>query len=389
MRAMTPPHVTDFLTPRSSASGFGAAFASPERAGASSRAAKANSLPRAASTGGGGDPWIRDIGESAHGARRVAGGGAGGGGGGGGGGGDGAGGKGGKRAFKRMFSGVPSPSHFRRSLSFAGSISVISSAATRVAAGAMTPIRRRRHHRRDGSYGDDSMESSLRGDSRGGGGGGSRSRLGSRDSTGGRSSRGSNGFEDSPNQTGFLSPEDSPPRTRKGLAVPAAQAPGMVEAAARVKQSEKRKKTSGGEKESIFAAAKRKDGSGGGGGAAESSSAKSGSGRVFSSGGGGQSSGRRRGKASERRRQLQAAQRRSPRVSEQNSNSKGTDGLAVWSWGRATQLAEGGGGENRPQERAEPVAATGRREEDSGRPPSHDGESGRGVSIVCLMVVQL
>ncbi|CBJ34080.1 hypothetical protein Esi_0950_0001 [Ectocarpus siliculosus] len=74
-------------------------------------------------------------------------------GGGGGGGGGGDGGKGGfKRGFKRMLHGVPSPSHFRRSMSFQGSLTAISSAANRVATGAMTPIRRRRE-RREGRKG--------------------------------------------------------------------------------------------------------------------------------------------------------------------------------------------------------------------------------------------
>ncbi|CAM9391583.1 unnamed protein product [Ectocarpus sp. 13 AM-2016] len=73
--------------------------------------------------------------------------------GGGGGGGDGEGSRGGfKRGFKRMLHGVPSPSHFRRSMSFQGSMSAISSAANRVATGAMTPIRRRRE-RREGRKG--------------------------------------------------------------------------------------------------------------------------------------------------------------------------------------------------------------------------------------------
>ena len=68
-------------------------------------------------------------------------------------------GKGGfKRGFKRMLQGVPSPSHFRRSMSFQGSVSAISNAANRVATGAMTPIRRRRH-RREGSR--DSSEGSV------------------------------------------------------------------------------------------------------------------------------------------------------------------------------------------------------------------------------------
>ncbi|CAM9629562.1 unnamed protein product, partial [Scytosiphon promiscuus] len=52
-----------------------------------------------------------------------------------------------RRGFKRMLQGVPSPSHFRRSMSFQGSLSAISNAANRVATGAMTPIRRRRHRR--------------------------------------------------------------------------------------------------------------------------------------------------------------------------------------------------------------------------------------------------
>ncbi|CAM9526586.1 unnamed protein product, partial [Pylaiella littoralis] len=54
-----------------------------------------------------------------------------------------------KRGFKRVLQGVPSPSHFHRSMSFSGSMSAISSAANRVASGAMTPIRLARHRRRE------------------------------------------------------------------------------------------------------------------------------------------------------------------------------------------------------------------------------------------------
>lgn len=54
-----------------------------------------------------------------------------------------------KRGFKRMLQGVPSPSHFRRSMSFSGPMSAISNAANRVATGAMTPIRIARHRRQE------------------------------------------------------------------------------------------------------------------------------------------------------------------------------------------------------------------------------------------------
>lgn len=133
---------------------------------------------------------------------------------------------GGINGLKRIFSSVPSPSHFRRSMSFAA----ISNAASRVAAGAMTPIRRRRH-RRSASQGADVIDVSGRGNRGGrrtgseggegfvgneeGGRGGGKvkgRRRGSKDSRQcGRSATDTKLGWDS-TKTGILSPEDSPPR---------------------------------------------------------------------------------------------------------------------------------------------------------------------------------
>ncbi|CAN0222140.1 unnamed protein product [Ectocarpus sp. 8 AP-2014] len=132
-----PPDASAFLTPRQPAAGM-LPFGSPDDRGSNFLEGSNND----------------ETGENLDGT-----GGTTGGGGGGGGGGDG--GRGGfKRGFKRMLHGVPSPSHFRRSMSLQGSLSAISSAANRVATGAMTPIRRRRERRegrrgRAGAGGDD------------------------------------------------------------------------------------------------------------------------------------------------------------------------------------------------------------------------------------------
>ncbi|CAN0503191.1 unnamed protein product, partial [Ectocarpus sp. 12 AP-2014] len=123
-----PPDASAFLTPRQPAAGM-LPFGSPDDRGSN------------IFQGGDGDD---ETGENHDGTGGTTGGG---------GGGDGEGSRGGfKRGFKRMLHGVPSPSHFRRSMSFQGSMSAISSAANRVATGAMTPIRRRRE-RREGRKG--------------------------------------------------------------------------------------------------------------------------------------------------------------------------------------------------------------------------------------------
>lgn len=133
---------------------------------------------------------------------------------------------GGINGLKRIFSSVPSPSHFRRSMSFAA----ISNAASRVAAGAMTPIRRRRHRRsasqgadvidvsgrgnRGGRRTDDDGSESFIGSAEGGNGSGKVKgrRRGSKDSR--QCGRGATdtklGWDST--KTGLLSPEDSPPR---------------------------------------------------------------------------------------------------------------------------------------------------------------------------------
>lgn len=132
-----------------------------------------------------------------------------------------------KRGFKRMVSGIASPAHFRRSLSFAGSMSAISNAANRVAAGAMTPIRRRQQRRDVGGSGEHSTEGCSRhGEPRIGsdcGGESARSNVWSSDVRRSRSSHGSDWSEPWTNQSGLLTPEGSQPRSRKPEAVVSAQ----------------------------------------------------------------------------------------------------------------------------------------------------------------------
>lgn len=62
---------------------------------------------------------------------------------------------------RRIFSNVPSPSHLRRTVSFASSFSAITRSASRMANGMMTPVRRRRHQR-EGSDTVDGGSGNLR-----------------------------------------------------------------------------------------------------------------------------------------------------------------------------------------------------------------------------------
>lgn len=108
-----------------------------------------------------------------------------------------------KGSRSRVFASIPSPSHLRRSMSFAGSISAISRSASRVATGMMTPVRRRRQRREEMNGGGENNERNDGIGSRGGRGRG----------CGRHSIRPTNISEvyDSPGQTGGVSPEDDSP----------------------------------------------------------------------------------------------------------------------------------------------------------------------------------
>lgn len=280
--------------------------------------------------------------------------------------------------FKRMFSSVPSPSHLRRSMSLASSFSAFTSAATRVANGAMTPIRRRRR-RRDGSHaGDSYVDGSGRSDGRatdgGGGSGGRRSRLGSTDGAIAHACTDHEGIE-SPDRTGVLSPEDdcSPPRTKRvGAAAAAGQAKVTNDSAASATRSEDANKP-GGE------GGRSKEKAGSVSGVAVSSE----SGVM-----GATPETRRRSKTADRRRQQSARARRSrsPPIpgdsSPDDEPSKATaeelESLTKWSWGATPEPTEGIGGGGQRANQGEGGRVGGgsgaKREESNGRPPSHDGE---------------
>lgn len=280
--------------------------------------------------------------------------------------------------FKRMFSSVPSPSHLRRSMSLSSSFSALTSAATRVANGAMTPIRRRRR-RRDGSHaGDGFVDGSGRSDGRatdgGGGSSGRRSRLGGTHGGIARACTDHEGIE-SPDHTGVLSPEDdcSPPCARRDdAAALAGQATVTNGSAASATRSEDAKKP-------------------GGEGGRSKEKAGSGSGVAASSEGGVMGAtpvNRRRSKTADRRRQQSAFTRRSrsPPVpgdsSPDDEPSKATvediESLTKWSWGATPEPTEGIGGGGQRANQGEGGRVGGgsgaKREESNGRPPSHDGE---------------
>lgn len=110
------------------------------------------------------------------------------------------------RPRKRSFLSIPSPVHLRRS------ISVISTAASRVANGVMTPSRRRKHGRQDSGSVQDECVGVAGGSRRARGDGASGDGRGGRRS-GGHCSRRTNVSRPyaSPVQTGGVSPEEESP----------------------------------------------------------------------------------------------------------------------------------------------------------------------------------
>lgn len=150
---------------------------------------------------------------------------------------------------KRLFSSMPSPSHLRRSLSFAGSISAISSAASRVAIGVMTPVRRRKQRREDRNSTEDLRRGRTNGSGAGTGpdAGGRAARRGSRHST--LPTNVSEPYE-SPGQTGGVSPEDESPveagEKSGSSGVVSSEAAGLSSAVVAVHTARSRRREGGG-----------------------------------------------------------------------------------------------------------------------------------------------
>lgn len=245
---------------------------------------------------------------------------------------------GGINGLKRIFSSVPSPSHFRRSMSFAA----ISNAASRVAAGAMTPIRRRRH-RRSASQGADVIDVSGRGNR-----GGRRTGDGGEGFVGsGESGRGSGkvkgrrrGSKDNrqcgrgaadtklgwdSTKTGLLSPEDSPPRVN--IFVDADASDADLRAVA--------KSTSAASSGIFF---------GDVGGRRKSSSTQVTPSR-----------GRTRNRKDERQQKREAASchREEGNQKSENSLQKASNGLAEWSWGPMSSTRRRGRSEHSHRQQAQ------------------------------------
>lgn len=386
------PSRSGFLTPPEERTRLDSHFGSPETE-ALSRAGRFDSLPRSVSSKGS-EEWVRSVpsggmgtlkrsstvpsdgGEGGLGGMRASAGiGSG---------------RPGKGSLKRMFSSVPSPSHLRRSMSFASSMSAISSAATRVASGAMTPIRRRRH-RRYRSNGDD-LEDSLGDDGwgtadwgGGGGGGANGLEIDGMDKGGGSfTGPNSQSFEVSPHETGALSSEGSPKHARKGMV---RQPPSgvMADAASLIKEQQQQQSHAG-----VAAGPRLRSRSASPNMASASSTEDDGS-RTSSLSGvpGGVSSANRRKLSANWRRRHQVASaatsRRSPPLPEQRSTEDGIEeaGPVPWAWGVALPLGtdEGRGGDDggnlsvRNRQAGEVNVPSRRGSDENGRPPSHDGEN--------------
>ena len=337
---------------------------------------------------------------------------------------DGPAGKGGfKRGFKRMLHGVPSPSHFRRSMSFQGSVSAISNAANRVATGAMTPIRRRRH-RREGSR--DSFEGSagvVAGEkpSRGGRSGGSSAHRSSRSSVDvtGTAGPAENGRSSTAKVDAVLAPGAK--KHKRGKTAPAGaggggggEAPGSASQLSWSSSDQSGGRSSG----KVSSSRCREKGSSSSRSREKRSSGKS---RERSSRGGEKSSSRRDKDRSsaESRQHRHSASISSSTVSVEGggqrldasavpgAKSGGADApLVAWSWGSPEAPQErdgvaGGAGDaegdararhgqqSRRGERAERTdggrtsGATRQADVSSGRPPSHDGNTFK----CCLIVL--